>query len=71
MSANPRVVTADTTFSWDGAPFFLKAGTMLDVAAGSALEVAIGVSHLGTLSGQQLQDAAAGGSGGISNLRGS
>jgi hypothetical protein len=67
MSANPRVVTAMVTYTWDGGTWTLPAGTIIDCAPGSALETAIGAGNLGTMSSQVLQDAAAGGEGGISN----
>jgi len=46
MSANPRVVAADTVFRWDGALQRLARGTVLDVAPGSALLAAIGPGNL-------------------------
>ena len=67
MSANPRITLSKVTYSWDGCSYTLPAGTLLDVAPGSALETAIGSGNLGTLSNQALQDAANGGAGGISN----
>lgn len=45
----------------------LTAGTVLDVPPGSALETAIGAGSLTALTGQQLNDAANGGVGGVSN----
>jgi hypothetical protein len=67
MSANPRIVLAMVTYSWDGGTWTLPAGTIIDCAPGSALETAIGAGNLGTMSNQVLQDAAAGGEGAISN----
>lgn len=69
MSANPRMVLVDVTYNWgeSGCNYSLPAGTLIDCAPGSALETAIGASHLGSLSSQALQDAANGGSGAISN----
>ena len=46
MSANPQVVAVDTVFRWDGAPQRLARGTVVDVAAGSPLEQAIGKDRL-------------------------
>jgi hypothetical protein len=46
MAGNPRVVTADTTFRWDGAPQRLPRGQVIDVPAGSELERAIGLHNL-------------------------
>jgi hypothetical protein len=46
MGANPRVVTADATFTWDHATQRLGRGTIIDVPAGSALERAIGAERL-------------------------
>lgn len=46
MGANPRVVTADTTFRWDGAMQRLPRGQVINVPAGSALEAAIGLDRL-------------------------
>ena len=49
MSANARVVTVDTTFTWDGGEQFLRRGTILDVPPGSALLAAIGADRLASL----------------------
>jgi hypothetical protein len=46
MSANPQVVTVDTTFTWDHAPQRLARGTILDVPPDSALLAAIGAHRL-------------------------
>jgi hypothetical protein len=46
MAGNPRVVTADATFTWDHAPQRLGRGTIIDVPADSALEAAIGRDKL-------------------------
>ena len=46
MSASPRVVAADITFMWDGVPWRLQRGQVIDVAPGSALEQAIGADLL-------------------------
>lgn len=46
MAANPRVVTEDVTFTWDGASQRLAKGQLIDVPAGSELEAAIGTEHL-------------------------
>jgi hypothetical protein len=69
MSANPRIVLSMVTYNWGeaGCSYTLPAGTILDCAPGSALELAIGSANLSSMSGQVLQDAAAGGAGGISN----
>jgi hypothetical protein len=46
MAGNPRIVTADATFTWDHASQRLGRGTIIDVPAGSALERAIGTDKL-------------------------
>jgi len=51
MSANPHVVTMDTTFTWDHAPQRLGRGTILDVPPDSALLAAIGADKLIPLHG--------------------
>jgi hypothetical protein len=63
------VVLVTVTYPWGeaGCTCTLPAGTIIDCAPGSALETAIGAGNLGSMSGQVLQDAAAGGAGGISN----
>jgi hypothetical protein len=69
MSAHPRAVLTDTTYSWGegGCTYFLPAGSMIDVTPGSALEQAIGSQNLGTLAPQMLQDASNGAGGAVSN----
>jgi hypothetical protein len=67
MSANPRLVLATVSYTWDGGTWTLPAGTIIDCAPGSALEVAIGSGNLGSMSNQVLQDASNGGSGAVSN----
>ena len=59
MSGNPRVITADTTITWDGASQRLARGTVMDVPPGGALEEAIGRERLATLSGRPLAPVAA------------
>jgi hypothetical protein len=46
MAGSPRVVTEDTTFTWDGVSQRLPKGQVLDVPPGSALERAIGLQNL-------------------------
>lgn len=46
MGANPRIVTEDVTFQWDGVSQRLPRGQVMDVTPGSALERAIGVQRL-------------------------
>jgi hypothetical protein len=46
MAGNPRTVTADTVFTWDGVPTRLPKGQAIDVTPDSALERAIGREHL-------------------------
>ena len=57
MGANPRVVTADTTFRWDGAMQRLPRGQVIDVPAGSQLEAAIGLDRLIPLGAKTAQPA--------------
>lgn len=52
MAANPRMVNTTVTFTWDGVPARLFKGSIIDVPAGSALETAIGVGNLTTLSAE-------------------
>ena len=42
MSANPRVVLADITINHDGVTSFVRHGTMIDAAPGSAEEALYG-----------------------------
>jgi hypothetical protein len=53
MGANVRMVNTDTVFTYDGASQRIQAGTLIDVPAGSALETAIGVGNLTSLSVSQ------------------
>jgi len=46
MAGNPRTVTQDTVFTWDGVPTRLSRGQAIDVTPGSALERAIGRDKL-------------------------
>jgi hypothetical protein len=46
MSVSPRTVTEDVVFAWDGVKARLAKGQVLAVAAGSALEKAIGLHRL-------------------------
>ena len=60
-----RVVTpasggAGISFSWDCGTGWQPAGALLDVQPGGALEAAIGLSNLTTLSAAQLQSAVSG-----------
>jgi hypothetical protein len=68
MALNPRQVISDTTVTWDSCTTFVLAGTIVDVAPGSALEAAYGAANLTTMSGQQAANvsngsAAVGGTG--------
>lgn len=51
MAGNPRIVTENTVFQWDGVSQRLAKGQLIDVAAGSALEQAIGADRLIPLNG--------------------
>lgn len=46
MGANPRIVTEEVVFLWDGVTQRLPRGQVMDVTPGSALEAAIGVQRL-------------------------
>jgi hypothetical protein len=46
MAGNPRTVTQERWFMWDGVPTRLPKGQAIDVTPGSALERAIGREHL-------------------------
>jgi hypothetical protein len=46
MSANPRVVSWDRLFTWDGVEMRLARGQVIDVTPGSRLEQAIGAEYL-------------------------
>jgi hypothetical protein len=46
MAGNPRTVTQDTVFTWDGVSARLARGQAIDVTPDSALERAIGREHL-------------------------
>jgi hypothetical protein len=50
MAANPRMLSVDTTITWDGVQTFVPKGTIVDVPAGSALETAYGLGNLVALS---------------------
>ena len=54
MAANPRMVTSDTTFTYDGVSQRVQKGTIIDVPSGSALETAIGTGNLVALTSQQI-----------------
>lgn len=58
MAGNPRVVTEDVTFLWDGATARLPRGQVIDVPAGSLLERAIGSEFLAPLGASAAQGAA-------------
>jgi hypothetical protein len=61
MALNPRMVNTDTTVTWDGGTFVVPAGTIVDIANGSAQETAYGgAGNLTTLSAQQALNVAAG-----------
>jgi hypothetical protein len=51
MGANPRVVTQDTDFRWDGVSQRLRRGQIIDVPADGPLEKAIGPDRLVPLFG--------------------
>jgi hypothetical protein len=42
VSANPRIVLADITINHDGEAMFIRHGTMIDAAPGSAEETLYG-----------------------------
>ncbi len=44
MAGHPRYVLTDTEVSWDGGTTFVRAGTIVDIAPGSALEAVYGGS---------------------------
>jgi hypothetical protein len=46
MAGNPRTVTQERWFTWDGVPTRLAKGQAIDVTPDSALERAIGREHL-------------------------
>jgi hypothetical protein len=46
MAGNPRTVTQDTVFTWDGVSTRLARGQAIDVTPGGALEAAIGRDRL-------------------------
>lgn len=61
MALNPRMVNTDTPVTWDGGTFRVKAGTVVDIANGSALETAYGgAGNLTTLSAQQVLNVGSG-----------
>jgi len=61
MALNPRMVNTDTQVTWDGGTFRVKAGTVVDIANGSAQETAYGgASNLTTLTTQQALNVAGG-----------
>jgi len=61
MALNPRMVNTDTQVTWDGGTFRVKAGTIVDIAPGSAAETAYGgAGNLTTLSAQQALNIADG-----------
>lgn len=74
MSAHPRIVTPASganqlTFTYGGSPGgppcseVLRKGRVIDVPAGSALESAIGLSNLTSLTGNLLQNDVTGSDG--------
>jgi len=61
MALNPRMVNTDTQVTWDGGTFRVKAGTIVDIANGSAQETAYGgAGNLTTLSSQQVLNVSSG-----------
>ena len=61
MALNPRMVNSDTNVTWDGGTTRVKAGTIVDIANGSAQETAYGgAGNLTTLSAQQALNVATG-----------
>lgn len=50
MAANPRMLTADVTITWDGVQTHFARGTIVDIPAGGALEAAYGAGNLISLS---------------------
>ena len=56
-----RVVASDITVMWDGNPVFVKRGTLVSIAAGSALEQAYGgAANTPPLDPAQREDTAEG-----------
>jgi len=51
MAGNPRIVTEDVRFTWDGVSQRLPRGQVIDVPPGSALEDAIGRHRLVSMFG--------------------
>jgi hypothetical protein len=63
MAANPRILVTDIDFAWDGVLQHLPRGTVVDIPAGSVLEVVYGLDNLADLTPQ---DEAAAGAGTLS-----
>lgn len=54
MAANGRMVVRNIDVTWDGGVFHVKAGTIVDIPAGSALETAYGTTNLVALTAAQI-----------------
>jgi hypothetical protein len=71
MAANPQLVTADTTITYDGVSQRVTRGTVIDVPAGSALATALSGFITPVASGYQNSVMAASyGSGNLENVTG-
>jgi hypothetical protein len=57
MAANPFIVSKTITVTYDHVTTTIKAGTVIDVPAGSALLTAIGAGNLTALTPQQTSGA--------------
>lgn len=55
MGANDRMVTQDIVLTWDGVQQPVRAGTIVDIPAGSALEAAYGLGNLVALTATDTQ----------------
>lgn len=65
MSQNPRIVLTSLTVAWPSAqyPVYVRAGTIVDITPGSAMEIAYGtatnLASLSLLSRDEIQDKSA------------
>jgi len=69
MAANPQLVTAKTTITYDGVSQVIPRGTVIDVPNGSALATALS-GNIVSMSATQCNEAYAFGNGNVSNLMG-
>lgn len=53
MAANPMILTADVTVTYDGASQRIMRGTLIDVPNPSAIRTAIGAGNLAALTAAQ------------------